>query len=97
MSFDSNVEILSLENANVKQVRLVEESLQNLKWLLSLDLSYNQMKELIINFYFCFTAKKRKPIFHLERCSGSKSLILISESTFLVSFKPFFLNLLKII
>ena len=72
MSFDSNTEILSLENSNVKQVRLVEESLQNLKLLLSLDLSYNQMKELIINFYFSFAAKNRKPIFHLERCPWLK-------------------------
>ena len=44
MSFDENTEILSFQNSNIRKSKLLSEALKDLKWLLSLDLTDNQMK-----------------------------------------------------
>ena len=44
MSFDENTEILSFKNSNIRKSKLLSEALKDLKWLLSLDLTDNQMK-----------------------------------------------------
>ena len=50
MTFDRNIEILSFENANIKKARLVQESIEKLTSLLSLDISYNQINRIQIIF-----------------------------------------------
>ena len=49
MTLDSNIEILSFENANIRRGSLVEEAIGRMQWLLSLDISYNQIHECEMN------------------------------------------------